>query len=167
MIPVFYYLRRYFERDHQQIEQWVRNPFTFDLNSMDDENGQKDSLIDLKSKAMLQQAFYSQNLDEFWCSQLGICATASSYVKSYFNFIIFFLIESYPDLAKRALSFIIPFATTYLCEAGFSALVNVKTKQRNRLCASHDMRIALSNITPRLSQIIDGKQQHVSKNAKK
>ena len=73
----FFVFRRYFERDHQQIEQWVRNPFTFDLNSMDDENGQKDSLIDLKSKAMLQQAFYSQNLDEFWCSQLDICVTAS------------------------------------------------------------------------------------------
>lgn len=70
-------IRRYFEHDHQEIEQWIRNPFTFDLNSMDDDDVKKDSLIDLKSKAMLKQAFYSQNLDEFWCSQLGIFSIGS------------------------------------------------------------------------------------------
>ena len=44
---------------------------------MDDDDVKKESLIDLKSKAMLKQAFYSQNLDEFWCSQLGIFSIGS------------------------------------------------------------------------------------------
>ena len=47
-------------------------------------------------------------------------------------------------LVKRALAAIIPFATVYLCEAGFSRLVTIKTKHRNQLNIEHDMRVALS-----------------------
>jgi hypothetical protein len=72
----------------------------------------------LQSKTLLKQGFSNQNLDEFWCSQ----------------------IVAYPILANKALSALIPFATTYLCESGFSTLVSVKTKARNRFDARHDMR---------------------------
>jgi hypothetical protein len=85
---------------------------------MDDADMQKDDLIDLQSKTLLKQGFSNQNLGEFWCSQIA----------------------AYPVLAKKALSALIPFATTYLCEYGFSTLVSVKTKARKRL----DMRLALS-----------------------
>jgi len=43
------------------------------------------------------------------------------------------------------------FSTTYLCEQGFSALLYMKSKQRNQLDATKDMRVALRNITPRIS----------------
>jgi hypothetical protein len=123
----------YFVQDELKNDQWIRNPFTFNLDSMDDADTQKDYLIDLQSKALLKQGFFSQNLDEFWCSK----------------------IVAYPVLAKKALSALIPFATTCLCESGFSALVSDKTKARNRLDARHDMRLALSKIVPRISVLTD------------
>jgi hypothetical protein len=55
---------------------------------------------------MLQPEFNSKSLGEFWCS----------------------LIEAYPRLVKRAVKALISFATTYLCESGFSTLVTIKTK---------------------------------------
>ena len=79
------------------------------------------------------QKFNNQNLDEFWCSQ----------------------IDSYPVLATKALSALIPFAT-YLCESAFSTLVNLKPKPRNRLSARRDMHLALSRIVPRILDLIDG-----------
>lgn len=38
-------------------------------------------------------------------------------------------------LAKRDVNTLMPFATTYLCDSGFSALTSMKTKYRHRLCA--------------------------------
>ena len=37
------------------------------------------------------------------------------------------MLQEYPKLAKRALEALIPFSTTYLCEAAVSALVNIKS----------------------------------------
>ena len=49
---------------------------------------------------------------------------------------------------------LIPFPTTYLCEAGFSRLV-IKIRARNRLDPQHDRRCGLSiNIQPRLTEKI-------------
>lgn len=39
----------------------------------------------------------------------------------------------HPDLGQKALEQLLPFASTYLCEASFSATTVIKTKQRNRL----------------------------------
>jgi len=49
---------------------------------------------------------------------------------------------------------LIPFSTTYLCEAGFSTMTALKTKHRARLTLEDDMRLALSKISPRIDQII-------------
>jgi hypothetical protein len=119
----------YFVKNELKNNQWIRNPFTFNLDSMDDADMQKDGLIDLQSKALLKQGFSNQNLDEVWYSQIA----------------------AYPVLAKKALSALMPFATSYLCESGFSILVSMKTKARNRLDARHDMRLALSKTVPRIS----------------
>ena len=50
---------------------------------------------------------------------------------------------------------LLPFATTYLCETGFSALTTIKTKARNRLDPQHDLRCALTSIEPRFEKICD------------
>ena len=55
---------------------------------------------------MLRSDFNSKNVAEFWCA----------------------LTLAYPRLVKRAMIALIPFAATYLCESGFSAL-SIKTKQ--------------------------------------
>ena len=89
---------------------------------------------------MIRHEFNSKSLGEFSCS----------------------LTQAYPRLAKRVMGALIPFATTYLCESGFSALITIKTKSRNRLDVKHDMRVALSKTTPQFHLIIAVKQQQPS-----
>ena len=52
--------------------------------------------------------------------------------------------RTYLTLSKRAWSVLVPFTTTYLCEAGFSTMVHIKDKYHNQLDISHDMGVALS-----------------------
>ena len=61
--------------------------------------------------------------------------------------------QSYTKVSMIALSVLVPFASTYLCEAGFSTLVNIKTKNRNRLNVGDNMRLALTNARPQISQL--------------
>ena len=64
------------------------------------------------------------------------------------------MLQEYPEFTKRALEALILFPTKYLCEADMSALVNIKTMYRNRLRVANDMRIALSNINPRIDELL-------------
>lgn len=134
--------KKYFNLDEENTkdEMWIRNPFLCDIDCIDDLNIAKDELIDLRTKSLLRMDFNSKTLGEFWCS-----------VK-----------EAYPLLVRRAMDAIIPFATVYLCETGFSTLVAIKTKQRNRLNVEHDMRVALSKTIPEFDLLINTKQQQPS-----
>ena len=38
----------------------------------------------------------------------------------------------YPRIGIQALNILVPFSSTYLCECGFSALLTIKSKARNR-----------------------------------
>jgi zinc finger BED domain-containing protein 5/7/8/9 len=107
---------------------------------MDDAILMKDDFIELQTNNRIQMEFSKMKLEDFWCAQL----------------------EPFPQLARRALQILVPFATTYLCEVGFSTLLNIKTKARNRLNASDDMRVALSAKEPRFENIIESKQQQRS-----
>ena len=51
-----------------------------------------------------------------------------------------------------------PFATTFLCESGFSTMVQIKEKYRNRLDISHDMRVALSKTSPHIADLVKTQQ---------
>jgi hypothetical protein len=130
----------YFMLDDNNFDPWIRNPFRVDLNRIDDKDLAKDELIDLRTKQVLQMEFDTKTLPEFWCT----------------------LAAAYPLLAKRAMAVLIPFVTTYLCESGFSTLVAIKTKNRNRLNACDDMRVALSKTAPQFRALVDSKQQQRS-----
>ncbi|QQP58432.1 Uncharacterized protein FKW44_003749 [Caligus rogercresseyi] len=41
--------------------------------------------------------------------------------------------NKYPLLGKRALVILLPLATSYLCEIGFSVVASIKTKYRSKL----------------------------------
>ena len=56
--------------------------------------------------------------------------------------------DSYSKTTKRALRILIPFMSKYLCEAGFFTLLQIKTKQRNRLDVEDNLRCDLSHTTP-------------------
>ena len=61
-----------------------------------------------------------------------------------------------------ALRVLVPFASTYLSEAGFSTLANIKTKNRNRLNVGDDMRLALTNARPQISKLAAQMQHQAS-----
>lgn len=82
-------------------ETWVRRSFLIEIDSISDENPIKDDLMEMRFKAVLKAEFHVKDLGEFWCS----------------------LSEAYYILVERAMSVFVPFATTYLCEAGFSVSV--------------------------------------------
>ncbi|CAG9564712.1 unnamed protein product [Danaus chrysippus] len=130
----------YFSPESLEKETWVRSPFLIDIDSISDEDLIKDDLIDMRSKEVLKAEFQAKDLGDFWGS----------------------LSQAYPLLVKRAMSILIPFATTYLCEAGFSIMMSIKTKSRNRLNVADDMRLALSKTVPQINVLIEAKQQHPS-----
>ena len=129
----------------QTCDYWIRNPFKVNMEEIDDNSlyafiDFMEDLIDMRNNTGIKLEFSDDSLENFWASQL----------------------ETYPVLAKKALTVLVPFATTYLCETRFSCLVHIKTKSRNRLDSQHNMRVALSTKTPRFDVIINRKQQQKS-----
>ena len=72
------------------------------------------------------------------------------------------MLQEYHELAKRALEALIPFPTTCLCEAAMSALVNIKITCCICLRVANDMRIALSNINPRIDELVSKRHKQKS-----
>ena len=113
---------------------WIQQPFISEINDNEQVNIHEQHL-ELQSSQAAKTKFSSSSPIEFWCSML----------------------QEYPELAKRALEALIPFLTTYLCDAAMSALVDIKTTYRNRLRVINDMRIALSNINRRIDELVSKK----------
>jgi len=58
--------------------------------------------------------------------------------------------DSYPKTTETAFRILMPFVSTYIGESGFSALLQIKSKQRNQLDVEDDLRCALSRTAPRI-----------------
>ncbi|XP_067306923.1 protein FAM200A-like [Pseudorasbora parva] len=105
------YFREYFpDLDSTQLN-WVRNPFAPDVGSCLDLKSQEE-LIEMTSSWVLKMKFESLSLSNY-----------RMYVR-----------KDFPILAESALKCLLPFATTYLCESGFSALKVLKTIQNTSKC---------------------------------
>ena len=64
----------------------------------------------------------------------------------------------YPEIATKARKSLLPFPTSYLCEAGFSAVTATKMRLRSRMDRSNTLQVSLSPITPRWDHLVAGKQ---------
>lgn len=117
---------------------WVRNPFEVDVMGVENDSaGLQEELLEMQGDAVLKERFARTSLTKFWAQLSGK-----------------------PVLSNEAEKALLPFPTTYLCEAGFSCLAVMKNKYRSRLDPQHDMRCALSiNITPRIHDLCS-KIQH-------
>ena len=124
----------------QTCDYWICHPFKVKLEDTDDSSDIMEDLIDIRNNTAFQMEFSDDSLEHFWVFQL----------------------ETYPVFAKKALTVLLSFATTYLSETGFFCLVHIKTKTRNHLDPLHDIRVAFSTKTRRFDVIINEKQQQRS-----
>ena len=129
---------RYLLDINLEAQLWVRNPFLANVdNLLENVAGLQEELIDLHHDRFHRQLLFTASLGEFWTS-----------VK-----------KEKPIIGNEAMTFLIPFSTTYLGEQGFSALTVVKTKACNRLSPGNDLRVARSKIEPCIDEIMKGKYQ--------
>lgn len=116
---------------------WIQNPFRVSVDECSLNMMEKENLLDLQGDTGLEMKFKEFSLTSF-------------------------LIEvqkEHPILSERALKILIPFATTYSCETGFSALAAMKSKYRSRLDVTKELRVALSELTPRFKKLCAEKKQ--------
>ena len=128
---------RYFLEITNDKLDFVRNPFTFCVEKLSDECQNK--FLELVNGFLARQAYHEKLLTQF-CIEMK---------------------DSYSKTTEKALHILIPYMSTYLCEAGFSTLLQIKTKQRNRLDVKDDLHCALSQTIPRIQQLSDDKQSQV------
>ena len=100
----------------------------------------QEQLIELKSDSRLKELFPSCSLSSFRVA----------------------LMQEHPHLCDVAFKSIIPVASTYLCEAGFSKISALKIKYRNRAQIEDDLRLCLSNIAPRIEDLCKAREAQVS-----
>ncbi|XP_008184476.1 protein FAM200A-like [Acyrthosiphon pisum] len=116
----------YFPKDIRDDFQWIENPFTVSIEELNFNTLLETQIIDLSCDKTYEHKFKNETLVDFWCA----------------------VYNEYPELSINAIIKLLLFPTTYLCEKGLSTMANIKTKQRNRLDVTHDMRISLSEIVP-------------------
>ncbi|CAH1100921.1 unnamed protein product [Psylliodes chrysocephalus] len=114
---------------------WIRNPYSI-ANTSENEGLtalEEEQFIKLSTDGDLKSKFDQLVLEDFWV----------------------FVKDSYPELSNKALNFLIPFSTTYLCETLFSALLYIKNKYGNSLKnVKEEVRLKLSKIKPNIDKLV-------------
>ena len=134
------HFEKYFPEDMEK-HNWIRNPFADNANTPQGFTSlEAEQFIDLSSDLTLKSIFNPNSLISFW-------------VKARSEF---------PLVGCKALRVLVPFATSYLCEAVFSAVAVIKSKYRSKIDIERDMRIAISSIAPRFNKMCEEQQAHCS-----
>ena len=98
----------------------------------------QDEFLDMIHDSTAKTSFEDKSLENFWVMTE----------------------KAYPKVAEKPLTLLTVFPSTYLCDSVFSSVVAVKTKAPNRLLdVDSDLRCAISKIAPRISSIVDKKQE--------
>ena len=97
---------RYFpsSKDPRRTNEWNRNPFVNVPNHLSVQ--EEDQMIEIANDVGLKSVFEQTSLAGFWKTK-----------------------AEYPEISLKALKTLLPFPTTYLCEAGFSAMTAIKTNR--------------------------------------
>ncbi|XP_066969189.1 protein FAM200C-like [Macrobrachium rosenbergii] len=117
---------------------FIADPFNTEPDSVPDPD--QDEYLEMKFDSGVECLQKDISVQEFWAQ----------------------ISASYRRIDKRALKTLLPSSSTYLCESGFSVLLQIKTKPRNHLEVEDDMRCALSTVLPRFDEVVDKKQVHPS-----
>ena len=116
----------------------ARNPFLHEVEDVPEAIQEK--FTELTNDSFAKDEFHSCKLEELWVKMQ----------------------HCYPRIGIQALNILVPFSSTYLCECGFSALLTIKFKARNRLHVQSDIRCALSTTLPDIEKLVAKKQGHPS-----
>ena len=116
----------------------ARNPFIHKAEDVPE--AIQEEFTELTNDSFAKDEFHSCKLKEFWVKMQ----------------------HCYPRIGIQALNILVPFSSTYLCECGFSALLTIKSKARNRLHVQSDIRCALSTTLPDIEKLVAKKQGHPS-----
>jgi len=134
------HFEKYFSEDMEK-HNWIRNTFVDNANALQGFTSlEAEQFIDLSADLSLKSIYNPNSLISFW-------AKARS---------------EFPLVGCKVLRVLVPFATSYLCEASFSAVAVIKSKYRNKIDIERDMRVAISNIAPRFDITCIEQQAHCS-----
>ena len=132
-------LEHYFPttKDPRTEKEWIRDPFVNKPGESTLSMLEEDQLLEIANDGGLKSMCETtSNLHMFWIK-----------VKA-----------EYREIATKALKSLLPFPTSYLCEAGFSAVTATKTRLRSKLDIRDTLPVSLSPITPRWDHLVAGKQ---------
>ena len=101
-------------KDPRTGKERMRNPFVSKPDEFSVSVQEEDQLLEIANDGSLKATFHTTTLPVFWMKVMA----------------------EYPDIATTALKSLLPFPTSYMREAGFSATAATKTKQRNNLDVS-------------------------------
>ncbi|KAL4126012.1 hypothetical protein QTP88_010244 [Uroleucon formosanum] len=133
------WFEKYFQNENIDKFSWIQDPFNSTAPS-EFTSTEEESLIELSCDNSLKTKFSSMDLTKFWIS----------------------IKDEYPLLSDKAQRILIPFSTSYLCEAGFSAVAVIKSKYRTKINVEKEMRVAVSCLIPRFEKMCSDMQAHPS-----
>ena len=119
----------------------MANPFRIKEDILSEDLQEK--FLGIKCNSPAKDDFETMSLSDFWAKYSRL----------------------YENVGSVAVRILFPFSSAYLCESGFSALVSMKTKFRNKLECEADLRCALSSTKPRIKRLAPQKQLHPSSGA--
>ena len=124
--------------DNVELVEWklTRNPFRINADIITDDL--REEYLSMKFNSTAEDDFEAMSLNDFWEKYLRI----------------------YKNAGSVTIRTLLPFSSTYLSESGFSTIVSVKTKSRNKLECEADLRCALSSTKPRIKLLVSQKQLH-------
>ena len=132
------------ELDAVKQHTWIRAPFEVKMTDLPEEMtklaGFEEQLTEIQADETLRLSMREKRLDQFWIA----------------------LNKEKTVCANQAIRILTHFATTWVCEHGFSALTALKTKYRNKLKPEHDMRCTLTKKEPSFEKLVRRIQSHPS-----
>ena len=104
----------------------MTNPFKLSAEEVPDHC--IDEFLEQKTHSRVRDMFNEKSFTKFWPM----------------------IFDSYSKVTEIVIRALLPFVSTYLCELGFSSLMQIKMKQHSAMEVEHDLTCALSSTPPRI-----------------